>query len=128
MNTRGTGRLYLAVRRIDGWDAGRGEREAEGVHLRGIPRSDRHEITRNQMTHPPRIISRKRLIKPSEPDDPHGERALSPAGPCCIAYNYLDRASSIPLSSCPASILSRLVVVVVVVGGLADRRAETDDM
>lgn len=40
--------------------------DVESVHLRGIPRRDQHEITRNQMTHPPRIIFRKRLIKPSE--------------------------------------------------------------
>lgn len=32
-------------------------------NIRGIPRRVEHEITRNEMTHPPRIISRKRLIK-----------------------------------------------------------------
>ena len=33
------------------------------THIRSIPRRVEHEITRNEMTHPPRIISRKRLIK-----------------------------------------------------------------
>jgi len=33
------------------------------TYIRGIPRRVEHEITRNEMTHPPRIISRKRLIK-----------------------------------------------------------------
>lgn len=34
-----------------------------GAHIHSIPRRVEHEITRNEMTHPPRIISRKRLIK-----------------------------------------------------------------
>lgn len=34
-----------------------------GTRIRNIPRRVEHKITRNEMTHPPRIIFRKRLIK-----------------------------------------------------------------
>lgn len=46
-----------------------GEAPSVGLHdytcryTYNIPRRVEHEITRNEMTHPPRIISRKRLIK-----------------------------------------------------------------
>lgn len=62
------------------------------------PRPSTKLRRRNEMTHPPRIISRKRLIKPSLETPRSGS---IPIDPCWIAYNYVRSRCAYSLSLSP---------------------------